>query len=142
MQQNKDIKISNNFTKSLKWNNFRFRFVRRYFFTNTNVKLLDDPWKITTFIIPRNELWNANNQQMININSIELKQKCYIIMATNTYKKNSIWSDIQYFIRQTISTSKTQNLAPFLKLYKIMKVIIIKNLYPKLGIVNGTINYI
>jgi hypothetical protein len=79
---------------------------------------------------------------MININSIESKQKCYIIMATNTYKKNSIRSDIQYFIRQTISTSKTQNLAPFLKLYKRMKVIIIKNLYPKLGIVNGTISYI
>ncbi len=34
------------------------------------------------------------------------------------YKKNSIRSDIQYFIRQTISTSKIQILAPFLKLHK------------------------
>ncbi len=63
-------------------------------------------------------------------------------MATNTYKKKSILSDIQYFIEQTISTSKTQNLAPFLKLYERMKIIIIKNLYPKLGIVNGSISYI
>ncbi len=134
-------KICNYFTKSLKWNNFRFRFVKRYFFTNTNVKLFYDPWKITTFIILRNEFRNENNQRMININSIESKKKCYIIMATNTYKKKSIWNDIQYFIRQIISTSKTQNFAPFLKLYKRMKIIIIKNLYPKLGIVNGTISY-
>ncbi len=34
-------------------------------------------------------------------------------MATNTYKKNSIRSDIQFFLRKIISTSKTQNLAPF-----------------------------
>jgi hypothetical protein len=31
-------------------------------------------------------------------------------MATNTDKKSSIQSDIQYFIRQTVSTCKTQNL--------------------------------
>ncbi len=135
-------KICNYFTKSLKWNNFRFKFVKTYFFTNTNAKLFDDPWKITTFIILSNELRNTNNQQMININSIKSKQKCYIIMATNTYKKNSIWNDKQYFIKQTISASKIQNLASFLKLYKKMKVIIMKNLYPKLGIVNGTISYI
>ncbi len=61
-------------------------------------------------------------------------------MVTNTYKKNSIQNYIQYFIRQTISTSKTQNLTPFLKLYKKMIIIIIKNLYPKLGIVNGTMS--
>jgi hypothetical protein len=40
------------------------------------------------------------------------------------------------------SSNKTQKLAPFLKIYKEMKVIIITNLYPKLGIVNGTIGYI
>jgi hypothetical protein len=60
------------------------------------------------FIVLRDELWNAINQQMININSIESKQKCYIIMATYTYKKGSIWNDIQYLIRQSISTSITQ----------------------------------
>jgi hypothetical protein len=79
---------------------------------------------------------------MININSIESKQKCYIIMAIHTYKKSSIQSDIQYFIRQTISISKPQNLTLFLKLYKGMKVITMKNIYLKLGIVNGAIGYI
>jgi len=41
-----------------------------------------------------------------------------------------------------MSTSKTQCLAPFLKIYKGMKIIIIENLYPKLGNVNGNIGYI
>jgi len=35
--------------------------------------------------------------------------------------------------------NKTQNLAPFLKIYKGMKVIITENTYPKIGILNGTI---
>jgi hypothetical protein len=39
-------------------------------------------------------------------------------------------------------TSKTQYLTPFKFFYKGMKVIIIKNLYPKRGIVNGTIGYV
>ncbi len=60
----------------------------------------------------------------------------------DTYFKNPIRTDIQYIIRQTMPTSKTQNLTPFKKNYKGMKVIIIKNLYPKLGIVNGTIGYV
>jgi hypothetical protein len=63
-------------------------------------------------------------------------------MAIDIYKKSSIQSDIQYLISQTISTSKTQNLTHFLKLYKRMKVITIENLHPKLGMVNGTINSI
>ncbi len=53
-----------------------------------------------------------------------------------------IRNDIQYIIRQTMPTSKTQSSVPFLKNYKRMKVIIIKNLYPKRGIVNGTIGYV
>jgi hypothetical protein len=68
--------------------------------------------------IYKNELWNAINQQMININSIESKQKCYIIMAIDIYKKCSIQSDIQYLIRQTISINKIQNLTHFLKYTK------------------------
>jgi hypothetical protein len=63
-------------------------------------------------------------------------------MATNIYKKSSIQNDIQYLIKQIVSISKIQILTPFFKLYKGMKVIIIENLYPKLGIVNGTISYI
>jgi len=53
-----------------------------------------------------------------------------------------IQKDIKYTIRQTISTSKVQYLAPFFKIYKGMKIIVTENLYPKLGIVNGSINYI
>jgi hypothetical protein len=60
----------------------------------------------------------------------------------HTYKKSLIQIDIQYPIRQIVSTSKIQNLTPFLKLYKGMKVIIMTNLSPKLGIVNGTIGNI
>jgi len=48
----------------------------------------------------------------------------------------------QYIITQIMSTSKTQFLAPFLKIYKGMKIIIMENLYPKLGIVNGSIGNI
>jgi hypothetical protein len=39
-------------------------------------------------------------------------------------------------------TYKTQNLAPFIKICKGMKVIIIENLYSKIRIVNGTIGYV
>ncbi len=55
---------------------------------------------------------------MININSKTLKQKCYIIIAIDTYKKGSICNDIKYIIRQIMSPSKTQCLTPFLKTYK------------------------
>jgi hypothetical protein len=53
-----------------------------------------------------------------------------------------IQKDIKYIIRQTISISKVQYLAPFLKIYKGMKIIVMENLYPKLRIINGSINYI
>jgi hypothetical protein len=39
-------------------------------------------------------------------------------------------------------TSKTQNLSPFKFFYKRMKVIIIEDLYQKIGIVNGTIGFV
>jgi hypothetical protein len=52
-----------------------FDLLKTCFLTNTNVNLFDDPWKTTTFVVPRNELRNAINQQMININSIKSKQK-------------------------------------------------------------------
>ncbi len=62
--------------------------------------------------------------------------------TTDIYKKHSIGNNIQYLIKQTVSISTTQNSTPFLKVYKGMKVIIIENLYPKLRIVNETIDYI
>ncbi len=79
---------------------------------------------------------------MIDIHSKTSKQKCYIIVVTNTYKKGPICNDIKYIIRQIMSTSKIQCLTPFLKTYKGMKVIIAKKLYPKLGIVSGKIRYL
>jgi hypothetical protein len=70
-------KICNFFTKSSNWiiSYSDFDLLKTCFLTNTNVNLFDDPWKTTTFIVPRNELRNAINQQMININSIKSKQK-------------------------------------------------------------------
>jgi hypothetical protein len=65
-----------------------------------------------------------------------LKQKCNVIIATNTYKKRPIRKDITYIIRHTLSTNKTQYLTPFFIIYKGMKIIVMKNLYPNLGIVN------
>jgi hypothetical protein len=41
-----------------------------------------------------------------------------------------------------MSTSKTQCLTPFFKIYKGMKVVITKNLYPTLKIENISIGYI
>jgi hypothetical protein len=41
-----------------------------------------------------------------------------------------------------MSTSKTQCLTPFFEIYKGMKVVIMKNLYPKPRIVNISIEYI
>jgi hypothetical protein len=79
---------------------------------------------------------------MIDIHSKKSKEKCYIIVTTNTYKKSPICNDIKCIIRQTMSISKTQCLTPFLKIYKGMKIIITKNLYPKLKIVNESTGYI
>jgi ATP-dependent exoDNAse (exonuclease V) alpha subunit len=79
---------------------------------------------------------------MIDIHSKTSKQKSYTIVTTDTYKKGQICKDIKYIIRQTMFTSKTQCLESFIKIYKGMKIIIIENLYPKLGIVNGSIGYI
>jgi hypothetical protein len=63
---------------------------------------------------------------MIDIHSKTPKQKCHIIVTTNTYKKGPICNDIKLF----------------LKIYKGMKIIITKNLYPKLGHVNESSGYI
>ncbi len=54
---------------------------------------------------------------MINIHSKTSKQKCYIIVTIDTYKKGPICNDIKYIIKQIVSTSKTQCLTPFLKIY-------------------------
>jgi hypothetical protein len=43
---------------------------------------------------------------------------------------------------QTTPTNKNPKLAPFIKNYKRTNIIIIVNLYLKIGIVNGTIGYV
>ncbi len=67
---------------------------------------------------------------MIDIHSKTSKQKCYIIVAIDTYKKGPICNEIKCIIRQTMSTSRTQCLTPFLKIYKGVKIIITEILYP------------
>jgi hypothetical protein len=41
--------------------------------------------------------------------------------------------------RQTMPTNKSHNLTTFFNLHKRLEVTLIKNLYPQLGLVNGTI---
>jgi hypothetical protein len=79
---------------------------------------------------------------MIDLHSRTSQQICYIIVTTKTYKKGPICNDIKYIIKQIMSTSKTQCLTLFLKIYKGMKIIIIRILYPKFGIVIESIKYI
>jgi hypothetical protein len=55
-----------------------------------------------------------------------------MILTTNIYKKNPICHDILYIIRETMPINKTQILAPFIKNYKGMKIIIIETYIPKL----------
>ncbi len=64
-----------------------FEILKTCFPSNLNVNLIDDPRKVVTFIVPWNKLWNATNHYMIDIHSIMLKQKCYVIVAINTLKK-------------------------------------------------------
>ncbi len=66
------------------------------------------------------------------MNSESSNKKCYAILASNIYKKIPICHDIQYIIRQTMPISKAQNLAPFIKNNKGMKIIIIETYIPKL----------
>ncbi len=96
MWQNKNIKyvilLQNLRNGIISNSNFDFDLLKPHSFNNINVNLFDDPWKTTTFIVFRNELQNAINQQMRHINSIELKQ-----MTIDIYKK------IQY--KMTYNTS-------------------------------------
>jgi hypothetical protein len=83
-----------------------FDVLKTHFLSNLNVNLFDDPWRKTTFIVHHNKLRNAINHYMIDIHSKTSKQKCYIIVPTNTYKKGPICNDIKYIIRQQCSQVK------------------------------------
>lgn len=97
---------------------------------------------MSIFIVSQNELHNVINCHMIKMNSKSSNQTCCTILIIDTYPKNSIYHNIQYTIMQTMTTNKTKNLAPFIKIYKRTKIIFIDNLYLKIGIVNGTIGYV
>jgi hypothetical protein len=60
-------------------------------------------------------------------------------VAKNTYKNRHLLENIQFNIRKYVPSSNTNNLYPFKKLYKGMKVMFTKILYPKFGLINGTI---
>jgi hypothetical protein len=103
MKQNKDIEyatfLENLWTRNILKPNFDS--LKTRFLSNLNVNLFDDPWKRTTFIVLHNELRNAINHYVINIHSKTSKQKCYIIVVTNTYKKGPRCNDTKYIKRQT-----------------------------------------
>jgi hypothetical protein len=87
MRQNKDIQCVNlleNLQNILK---SKFYLLKTCFPIYLNVNLFDDPWRTTSFIVPHNKLQNAINHYMINIHLKTSKQKCYIIVAIDTYKK-------------------------------------------------------
>jgi hypothetical protein len=63
----------------------------------------------------------------------------YIIVAKDSYNNRPLLGYVQFEIRQTYSSKKTQNLHSFLKLYKGMKVMLTENQFPTLGLVNDTI---
>jgi hypothetical protein len=120
MRQNKDIQYATLQT----WNilNSDFNLLKTRFLSNLNINIFYDPWNITTYIVLLNELWNAINPYMINILSKTSKQKCYTIVTTKISKICLIHNNIKYIIKQTMSINKTQYFAPFLKIYKGMKV--------------------
>jgi hypothetical protein len=60
---------------------------------------------------------------------------CYTIVAKDMYKNKPLCEDIQLNIRQRVSSSNINNLYPFKKLYKGMKIMLIENLYPKFGLI-------
>jgi hypothetical protein len=48
--------------------------------------IFEAPWRTTTFVVPQNELHNAINHHMIQMNLETSKQKCYTILIIDIYK--------------------------------------------------------
>jgi hypothetical protein len=92
--------------------------------------------------VPRNDLKDAINDLMIEYYAKKNNKRCSIIIAEDTYKNSPLLGHIQFQIRQTYSSKKTQNLYSFLKIYKGLKVMLTENRYPTLGLVNGTIGIV
>jgi MarR-like DNA-binding transcriptional regulator SgrR of sgrS sRNA len=93
-----------------------FELLKTRFLSKLKINLFEDLWRTSTFIVPRNELCYAINHHILKMNSKKLKLKSYTIIATDSYFKILIHSDIQYIIKQIMPISKTQNLTPFLKI--------------------------
>jgi hypothetical protein len=65
--------------RTKKISNSNFELHKTIFLSKLKINLFEDPWRITTFIVPQNELCNKTiNNHMIKMNSIKLKQKCYM----------------------------------------------------------------
>jgi len=89
-------------------------------------------------IVPCKELKDVINHHMIGYYFF----KGFILhnhVAEYTYKNRHLLENIQFNIRKYVPSSNINNLYPFKKLYKGMKVMFTKILYPKLGLINGTI---
>ncbi len=86
-------------------------------------------------------------QQIINCHMIEYHSTkenfiCYTIVAKYMYQNKPLCEDMQFNTRQYVSSSNNNNLYLFLKWYKGMKVMFIKNLYPKFGLINWTMGIV
>jgi hypothetical protein len=89
MRQNKNIQYAY-VLENLRTNkvyNSNYELFKTQFFSNLKINILEDPWRIVTFIVLQNELHDSIHHHMIKINSQALKQKCYTILTINIYKK-------------------------------------------------------
>ncbi len=95
-----------------------------------------------TYIVPCNELQDMINHHINEYHSIFIFSICYTIVAKDMYQNKPLREDIQFNIRQYVSSSNNNNLNLFLLWYKGMKVMFMENLYSKFGLVNGTIGIV
>ena len=92
--------------------------------------------------MPQNVLKDAINNHIIEY-YIQKDNKIYcIIVAKDSYNNRPLLGYVQFEIRQTYFSKKTQNLHSFLKLYKGMTVMLTENQFPTLGLVHGTIGIV
>jgi hypothetical protein len=92
--------------------------------------------------VPWNDLKDVINNHMIEYYAKKNNKRCSIIVAEDTCNNGPLLGHVQFEIRQTYSSKKTQNLHSFFKIYKRMKVMLTENRDPTLGLVNGTIGIV
>jgi hypothetical protein len=116
-----------------------FKLLKTRFLSNLKINLFEYPWNEASYIVPRNDLKDAINDHIIEYYIQKDNKRYCIIVAEDSYNNSLLLGYVQFEIRQTYSSKKTQNLHSFLKLFKGMKVVLIENQFPTLGLVNGTI---